>query len=116
MQLNSKVLYYCHFPLSPSGRIPIISHFFPAGFDFLCLASLAPSSGNLDRQTESGNTALHYCCIYEKQECLKLLLRGKPDIDIGLLLEYLQKIISYCHFVIYLLYVGLTICVAVVLW
>uniref|UniRef100_A0A8C6UVA8 ArfGAP with SH3 domain, ankyrin repeat and PH domain 1b n=1 Tax=Neogobius melanostomus TaxID=47308 RepID=A0A8C6UVA8_9GOBI len=29
-----------------------------------------------------GNTALHYCCMYEKPECLKLLLRGKPATDI----------------------------------
>lgn len=40
-------------------------------------------SGSLDRQTESGNTALHYCCTYEKPECVKLLLRGKPLIDIS---------------------------------
>lgn len=40
-------------------------------------------SGTLDRQTDSGNTALHYGCLYEKPECLKLLLRGKPAIDIG---------------------------------
>lgn len=39
-------------------------------------------SGNLDKQTEWGNTALHYCCMYEKPECLKLLLRGKPATDI----------------------------------
>eukprot|EP00064_Thunnus_orientalis_P015529 superscaffoldBa00002893_g15583 len=32
--------------------------------------------------TEWGNTALHYCCMYEKPECLKLLLRGKPATDI----------------------------------
>uniref|UniRef100_A0AAZ3QW61 ArfGAP with SH3 domain, ankyrin repeat and PH domain 1b n=1 Tax=Oncorhynchus tshawytscha TaxID=74940 RepID=A0AAZ3QW61_ONCTS len=44
---------------------------------------LVQNSGNLDRQTENGNTALHYCCLYEKQECLKLLLRGKPAIDIA---------------------------------
>uniref|UniRef100_A0A8C2CNC3 ArfGAP with SH3 domain, ankyrin repeat and PH domain 1a n=1 Tax=Cyprinus carpio TaxID=7962 RepID=A0A8C2CNC3_CYPCA len=31
----------------------------------------------------SGNAALHYCCTYEKAECLKLLLRGKPSIDLG---------------------------------
>uniref|UniRef100_A0A8C2F2C4 ArfGAP with SH3 domain, ankyrin repeat and PH domain 1a n=1 Tax=Cyprinus carpio TaxID=7962 RepID=A0A8C2F2C4_CYPCA len=29
-----------------------------------------------------GNTSLHYCCTYEKPECLKLLLRGKPSIDL----------------------------------
>ncbi|XP_047664759.1 arf-GAP with SH3 domain, ANK repeat and PH domain-containing protein 1 isoform X6 [Tachysurus fulvidraco] len=43
---------------------------------------LVQNSGNLDKQTEKGNTALHYCCIYEKHECLKLLLRGKPATDI----------------------------------
>ncbi|KTF81260.1 hypothetical protein cypCar_00034229 [Cyprinus carpio] len=43
---------------------------------------LVQNSGNLDKQTERGNTALHYCCLYEKQECLKLLLRGKPATDI----------------------------------
>ncbi|XP_041824273.1 arf-GAP with SH3 domain, ANK repeat and PH domain-containing protein 1 isoform X7 [Melanotaenia boesemani] len=43
---------------------------------------LVQNSGNLDKQTEWGNTALHYCCMYEKPECLKLLLRGKPATDI----------------------------------
>ncbi|KAJ8272693.1 hypothetical protein GJAV_G00092320 [Gymnothorax javanicus] len=43
---------------------------------------LVQNSGNLDKQTERGNTALHYCCLYEKPECLKLLLRGKPATDI----------------------------------
>uniref|UniRef100_A0A3Q3VUN8 Uncharacterized protein n=1 Tax=Mola mola TaxID=94237 RepID=A0A3Q3VUN8_MOLML len=43
---------------------------------------LVQNSGNLDKQTEWGNTALHYCCMYEKPECLKLLLRGKPTTDI----------------------------------
>ncbi|XP_036377234.1 arf-GAP with SH3 domain, ANK repeat and PH domain-containing protein 1 isoform X1 [Megalops cyprinoides] len=43
---------------------------------------LVQNSGNLDKQTEKGNTALHYCCMYEKYECLKLLLRGKPATDI----------------------------------
>ncbi|XP_053467557.1 arf-GAP with SH3 domain, ANK repeat and PH domain-containing protein 1 isoform X2 [Ictalurus furcatus] len=43
---------------------------------------LVQNSGHLDKQTERGNTALHYCCIYEKHECLKLLLRGKPATDI----------------------------------
>uniref|UniRef100_A0A4W4GB18 ArfGAP with SH3 domain, ankyrin repeat and PH domain 1b n=1 Tax=Electrophorus electricus TaxID=8005 RepID=A0A4W4GB18_ELEEL len=43
---------------------------------------LVQNSGSLDRQTESGNTALHYCCTYEKPECLKLLLRGKPAMDL----------------------------------
>ncbi|XP_055006794.1 arf-GAP with SH3 domain, ANK repeat and PH domain-containing protein 1 [Boleophthalmus pectinirostris] len=43
---------------------------------------LVQNSGNLDKQTEWGNTALHYCCMFEKPECLKLLLRGKPATDI----------------------------------
>uniref|UniRef100_A0A672PML5 Arf-GAP with SH3 domain, ANK repeat and PH domain-containing protein 1-like n=1 Tax=Sinocyclocheilus grahami TaxID=75366 RepID=A0A672PML5_SINGR len=43
---------------------------------------LVQNSGTLDRQTDSGNAALHYSCTYEKAECLKLLLRGKPSIDL----------------------------------
>ncbi|XP_042188482.1 arf-GAP with SH3 domain, ANK repeat and PH domain-containing protein 1 isoform X2 [Callorhinchus milii] len=43
---------------------------------------LVQNGGNLDRQTIKGNTALHYCCILDKTECLKLLLRGKPSLDI----------------------------------
>ena len=40
-------------------------------------------SGNLDKQTALGNTALHYCSMYGKPECLKLLLRSKPTVDVG---------------------------------
>ncbi|XP_078542879.1 arf-GAP with SH3 domain, ANK repeat and PH domain-containing protein 1 isoform X3 [Lissotriton helveticus] len=43
---------------------------------------LVQNCGNLDKQTERGNTALHYCSRYNKSECLKLVLRGKPTIDI----------------------------------
>lgn len=42
-----------------------------------------PSSGNLDKQTGKGSTALHYCCLTDNAECLKLLLRGKASIEIG---------------------------------
>lgn len=38
---------------------------------------------NLDKQTVKGSTALHYCCLTDNSECLKLLLRGKASIDIG---------------------------------
>lgn len=38
---------------------------------------------NLDKQTTKGSTALHYCCLTDNSECLKLLLRGKASIDIG---------------------------------
>ncbi|XP_063777345.1 arf-GAP with SH3 domain, ANK repeat and PH domain-containing protein 1 isoform X2 [Pseudophryne corroboree] len=44
---------------------------------------LVQNCGNLDKPTGKGNTALHYCCIYNKPECLKLLLRGKPTIDLA---------------------------------
>ncbi|KAF4798199.1 Arf-GAP with SH3 domain, ANK repeat and PH domain-containing protein 1 [Turdus rufiventris] len=43
---------------------------------------LVQNCGNLDKQTALGNTVLHYCSIYNKPECLKLLLRGKPTIDL----------------------------------
>nr|XP_028591980.1 arf-GAP with SH3 domain, ANK repeat and PH domain-containing protein 1 isoform X4 [Podarcis muralis] len=43
---------------------------------------LVQNCGNLDKQTALGNTVLHYCSIYNKPECLKLLLKGKPTVDI----------------------------------
>ncbi|XP_061462787.1 arf-GAP with SH3 domain, ANK repeat and PH domain-containing protein 1 isoform X1 [Rhineura floridana] len=43
---------------------------------------LVQNCGNLDKQTVLGNTILHYCSIYNKPECLKLVLKGKPAIDI----------------------------------
>ncbi|MGH0119799.1 UNVERIFIED_CONTAM: hypothetical protein FKN15_000883 [Acipenser sinensis] len=39
--------------------------------------------GNLDKQTAKGSTALHYCCLTDNIECLKLLLRGKASIEIA---------------------------------
>ncbi|KAM6954370.1 arf-GAP with SH3 domain, ANK repeat and PH domain-containing protein 2b [Aplochiton taeniatus] len=44
---------------------------------------LAQNSGNLDKQTAKGSTALHYCCLTDNSECLKLLLRGKATINIA---------------------------------
>uniref|UniRef100_A0A8C5GHL5 Arf-GAP domain-containing protein n=1 Tax=Gouania willdenowi TaxID=441366 RepID=A0A8C5GHL5_GOUWI len=38
---------------------------------------LTQNSLNLDKQTAKGSTALHYCCLTDNSECLKLLLRGK---------------------------------------
>ncbi|XP_036437780.1 arf-GAP with SH3 domain, ANK repeat and PH domain-containing protein 2b [Colossoma macropomum] len=43
---------------------------------------LAQNSGNLDKQTAKGSTALHYCCLTDSSECLKLLLRGKASVSI----------------------------------
>ncbi|KAI1895887.1 hypothetical protein AGOR_G00111380 [Albula goreensis] len=44
---------------------------------------LTQNSLNLDRQTTKGSTALHYCCLTDNSECLKLLLRGKASIEIA---------------------------------
>ncbi|XP_074803780.1 arf-GAP with SH3 domain, ANK repeat and PH domain-containing protein 2 isoform X4 [Natator depressus] len=44
---------------------------------------LVQNSGNLDKQTYKGSTALHYCCWTDNVECLKLLLRGKASIEIA---------------------------------
>ncbi|KAF4082487.1 hypothetical protein AMELA_G00151930 [Ameiurus melas] len=41
---------------------------------------LVQNSGNLDKQTVKGNTALHYCCLTDNSECLKLLLRSKASV------------------------------------
>lgn len=44
---------------------------------------LIQNSSSLDRQTKEGNTPLHYCVIYNKVECMRLLLRvgANPNID-----------------------------------
>uniref|UniRef100_A0A665UQK6 Arf-GAP with SH3 domain, ANK repeat and PH domain-containing protein 2-like n=1 Tax=Echeneis naucrates TaxID=173247 RepID=A0A665UQK6_ECHNA len=44
---------------------------------------LAQNSANLDKQTTKGSTALHYCCLIDNSECLKLLLRGKASVSIS---------------------------------
>ncbi|XP_032874877.1 arf-GAP with SH3 domain, ANK repeat and PH domain-containing protein 1 isoform X1 [Amblyraja radiata] len=43
---------------------------------------LVQNSGNLDKQTTKGNTVVHYCCMLDKVECLKLILRGKPSLNL----------------------------------
>ncbi|XP_035380261.1 arf-GAP with SH3 domain, ANK repeat and PH domain-containing protein 2b isoform X1 [Electrophorus electricus] len=43
---------------------------------------LVQNSGNLDKQTVKGSTALHYCCLTGNSECLKLLLRSKASVII----------------------------------
>ncbi|KAL0964951.1 hypothetical protein UPYG_G00274830 [Umbra pygmaea] len=44
---------------------------------------LAQNSGNLEKQTAKGSTALHYCCLTDNSECLKLLLRGRASVNIS---------------------------------
>ncbi|XP_055723801.1 arf-GAP with SH3 domain, ANK repeat and PH domain-containing protein 1 isoform X2 [Salvelinus fontinalis] len=41
---------------------------------------LVHNCNNLDVQTARGNSALHYCCLHNRTECLKLLLRAKANI------------------------------------
>ncbi|XP_072571814.1 arf-GAP with SH3 domain, ANK repeat and PH domain-containing protein 1 [Paramormyrops kingsleyae] len=43
---------------------------------------LVHNCNNLDAQTARRNTALHYCCLHNKTECLKLLLRAKANTHI----------------------------------
>ncbi|CAL1585756.1 unnamed protein product [Knipowitschia caucasica] len=40
---------------------------------------LAQNSPDLNKQTALGSTALHYCCLTDNSECLKLLLRGRAS-------------------------------------
>lgn len=61
---------------------PVFLVILPTLTDCLPL-SVLPHSVNLDKQTAKGSTALHYCCLTDNMECLKLLLRGKASIDIG---------------------------------
>uniref|UniRef100_UPI00398EBB52 arf-GAP with SH3 domain, ANK repeat and PH domain-containing protein 1 isoform X2 n=1 Tax=Pristiophorus japonicus TaxID=55135 RepID=UPI00398EBB52 len=43
---------------------------------------LVQNCGNLSKQTVKGNTAVHYSCLLNKTECLKLLLRAKANTTI----------------------------------
>ncbi|XP_053309041.1 arf-GAP with SH3 domain, ANK repeat and PH domain-containing protein 2-like isoform X2 [Spea bombifrons] len=43
---------------------------------------LVHNSGNLVKQTVRGNTPLHYCCLYNKPESMKLFLRAKVNLKI----------------------------------
>ncbi|XP_077443196.1 arf-GAP with SH3 domain, ANK repeat and PH domain-containing protein 2-like [Stigmatopora argus] len=44
---------------------------------------LAQNSANLDVRTSRGSTALHYCCLTDNAECLKLLLKGKASVAVA---------------------------------
>ncbi|KAM7422019.1 hypothetical protein PAMA_010209 [Pampus argenteus] len=43
---------------------------------------LAQNCSNVDAQTTSGNTALHYSCLHNKSDCVKLLLRARASTHI----------------------------------
>uniref|UniRef100_A0A8C2HZI3 ArfGAP with SH3 domain, ankyrin repeat and PH domain 3 n=2 Tax=Cyprinus carpio TaxID=7962 RepID=A0A8C2HZI3_CYPCA len=72
---------------------------------------LAQNCGCLEKKTAEGNTALHYCALYNKSECLKLLLKakavlhtvnsaGETALDIAKRLQHMQCVelvsIRYC--------------------
>uniref|UniRef100_A0A4W6D1T2 Un-named sa1614 n=1 Tax=Lates calcarifer TaxID=8187 RepID=A0A4W6D1T2_LATCA len=40
---------------------------------------LAQNCSNVDMQTSAGNTALHYSCLHNKSDCVKLLLRARAN-------------------------------------
>uniref|UniRef100_A0A7N8YRP0 Un-named sa1614 n=1 Tax=Mastacembelus armatus TaxID=205130 RepID=A0A7N8YRP0_9TELE len=44
---------------------------------------LAQNCSNVDAQTSAGNTALHYSCLHNKTDCVKLLLRARANIHIS---------------------------------
>ncbi|XP_057702627.1 arf-GAP with SH3 domain, ANK repeat and PH domain-containing protein 1 isoform X3 [Corythoichthys intestinalis] len=43
---------------------------------------LAQNCSNVDVQTSCGNTALHYSCLHNKSDCVKLLLRARANTHI----------------------------------
>ncbi|XP_041635468.1 arf-GAP with SH3 domain, ANK repeat and PH domain-containing protein 2 isoform X2 [Cheilinus undulatus] len=43
---------------------------------------LAQNCSNVDMQTSSGNTALHYSCLHNKSDCVRLLLRARASTNI----------------------------------
>ncbi|XP_023143214.1 arf-GAP with SH3 domain, ANK repeat and PH domain-containing protein 2 [Amphiprion ocellaris] len=43
---------------------------------------LAQNCSNVDTPTSAGNTALHYSCLHNKSDCVKLLLRARANTHI----------------------------------
>uniref|UniRef100_A0A8D0AK95 Un-named sa1614 n=1 Tax=Sander lucioperca TaxID=283035 RepID=A0A8D0AK95_SANLU len=43
---------------------------------------LAQNCSNVDAQTSAGNTALHYSCLHNKSDCVRLLLRARANTHI----------------------------------
>uniref|UniRef100_A0A8C1IYT0 ArfGAP with SH3 domain, ankyrin repeat and PH domain 3 n=1 Tax=Cyprinus carpio TaxID=7962 RepID=A0A8C1IYT0_CYPCA len=67
---------------------------------------LAQNCGCLEKKTAEGNTALHYCALYNKPECLKLLLKakavlhtvnsaGETALDIAKRLQHMHEYFLY---------------------
>uniref|UniRef100_A0A8C1WPA6 ArfGAP with SH3 domain, ankyrin repeat and PH domain 3 n=1 Tax=Cyprinus carpio TaxID=7962 RepID=A0A8C1WPA6_CYPCA len=82
---------------------------------------LAQNCGCLEKKTAEGNTALHYCALYNKPECLKLLLKakavlhtvnsaGETALDIAKRLQHMQcLLLTVCvceHMFVEILFLG----------
>uniref|UniRef100_A0A8C1WPT1 ArfGAP with SH3 domain, ankyrin repeat and PH domain 3 n=1 Tax=Cyprinus carpio TaxID=7962 RepID=A0A8C1WPT1_CYPCA len=76
---------------------------------------LAQNCGCLEKKTAEGNTALHYCALYNKPECLKLLLKakavlhtvnsaGETALDIAKRLQHMQCV--ELHMFVEILFLG----------
>uniref|UniRef100_A0A8C1WPM0 ArfGAP with SH3 domain, ankyrin repeat and PH domain 3 n=1 Tax=Cyprinus carpio TaxID=7962 RepID=A0A8C1WPM0_CYPCA len=83
---------------------------------------LAQNCGCLEKKTAEGNTALHYCALYNKPECLKLLLKakavlhtvnsaGETALDIAKRLQHMQCV--ELHMFVEILFLALVDCRAV---
>ncbi|XP_069978931.1 arfGAP with SH3 domain, ANK repeat and PH domain-containing protein isoform X8 [Penaeus vannamei] len=71
-------------PLSPLGECALhVAIYQENGASLPLVDFLVQNSHSLDRQTKEGNTPLHYCVIYNKPECMRLLLRvgANPSIE-----------------------------------
>uniref|UniRef100_A0A8C2HZ80 ArfGAP with SH3 domain, ankyrin repeat and PH domain 3 n=1 Tax=Cyprinus carpio TaxID=7962 RepID=A0A8C2HZ80_CYPCA len=53
---------------------------------------LAQNCGCLEKKTAEGNTALHYCALYNKSECLKLLLKAKAVLHTGIQYSHMNML------------------------
>ena len=51
------------------------------GYSLHVIDFLVENSSNIDVVTANGNTALHYCAIYNQPECAKLLLRSGANVN-----------------------------------
>ncbi|XP_045932256.1 arf-GAP with SH3 domain, ANK repeat and PH domain-containing protein 2 isoform X2 [Micropterus dolomieu] len=62
---------------------------------------LAQNCSNVDVQTSAGNTALHYSCLHNKSDCVRLLLRARANThlknDLGETALDVSRRLKYGH-------------------
>uniref|UniRef100_A0A671K6W7 Arf-GAP with SH3 domain, ANK repeat and PH domain-containing protein 2-like n=1 Tax=Sinocyclocheilus anshuiensis TaxID=1608454 RepID=A0A671K6W7_9TELE len=68
---------------------------------------LAQNCGCLEKKTAEGNTALHYCALYNKSECLKLLLKAKAVLHTGIQFSHIHKFNDEHVFILYVFQISL---------